>query len=60
MKTQKKKIKIAEKNGYKVINVMTGEKYNTIKEAALKEKIDYSWLKKKLRGGLYKNLKYET
>ena len=54
------KYKIAEKNGYKVINVMTGEKYNTIKEAALKEKIDYSWLKKKLRGGLYKNLKYET
>lgn len=54
------KHKLAEKNGFKVINIVTGEKYNTIKEAALKEKIDYSWLKKKLRIGVYKNLKYET
>lgn len=58
--SEETKSKIAEKNGFKVINIITGKKYNTIKEAALKEKIDYSWLKKRLKEEIYKNLKYET
>lgn len=58
--SEETKSKIVEKKGFKVINIITCEKYNSIKEAAFKNKIDYSWLKKRLKEGIYKNLKYET
>ena len=49
---------LKEKLGFKVINISNGKIYKTIKEASEDLGIDYSWTKKKLRQGTYKNLKY--
>lgn len=49
---------LAKKNGFKVLNLKTGEIYDTIKDASRDLGIDYSWTKKQLAKGEYKNLIY--